>query len=73
MGRLRWLKEGSFIQEGETPKGKGFTRWLQEGYYLYGNRIADFRFMATNLVGDLLAYHGFRLETARQSTNRCCG
>ncbi|MDL4873694.1 hypothetical protein QRY05_01645 [Enterococcus gallinarum] len=45
-GTFAWLKEGSFIQEGETPKGKGFTRWLQEGYYLYGNRIADFRFMA---------------------------
>ena len=45
-GTFAWLKEGSFIQAGETPTGKGYTRWLQEGYYLYGERIADFRFFA---------------------------
>ncbi|WP_430611722.1 TIGR03766 family XrtG-associated glycosyltransferase [Enterococcus sp. DIV0876] len=45
-GTFAWLKEGSFIKDGETPDGEGFTRWLQEGYYLYGKRIADFRFVA---------------------------
>jgi integral membrane protein (TIGR03766 family) len=45
-GTFAWLKEGSFIQAGEKPNGKGFTRWLQDGYYLYGERIANFRFIA---------------------------
>lgn len=45
-GTFAWLKEGSFIKNGEVPDGEGYTRRLQEQYYLYGDRIADYRFMA---------------------------
>lgn len=45
-GTFAWLKEGSFIKEREIPTGKGYSGWLEEWYYLYGERIADFRFIA---------------------------
>lgn len=45
-GTFSWLKEGHFIIDSQAPSGKGITLRLEQFYYLYGNNIADFRFLA---------------------------
>ena len=45
-GTFGWLKEGHFFRENQKPTTKTISGKLKNFIYLYGNNIADFRFMA---------------------------
>ncbi len=45
-GTFGWLKEGHFFRENQKPSQKGLSNRLKNYIYLYGEHIADFRFIA---------------------------
>lgn len=45
-GTFGWLKEGHFFWENQKPKQNGLTNQLKNYIFLYGEHIADFRFIA---------------------------
>lgn len=45
-GTFGWLKEGTFFRENQKPSQKGFANKLKNFIFLYGEHIADFRFLA---------------------------
>lgn len=48
-GTFGWLKEGNFFIENQKPSQKGIANKLKNFIFLYGENIADFRFV-TQLV-----------------------
>lgn len=44
-GTFAWLKEGTFFKE-DTPNRPGISGFLEDSFYLYGERIADYRYLA---------------------------
>lgn len=44
-GTFAWLKEGTFFKE-DKPSSKGVSGFLEDSFYLYGERIADYRYLA---------------------------
>lgn len=45
-GTFGWLKEGHFFRENQRPSQKGLSNQIKNYIYLYGEHIADFRFIA---------------------------
>lgn len=45
-GTFGWLKEGHFFRENQKPNQNGISNKLKNYIYLYGEHIADFRFVA---------------------------
>lgn len=45
-GTFGWLKEGKFFVENQQPSTEGLTNKLKNFIFLYGENIADFRFVA---------------------------
>ncbi|TYC47730.1 hypothetical protein ESZ47_02820 [Leuconostoc litchii] len=44
-GSFAWGKEGSFIQGKQIPKATGIKRILEDYLYIYGEKVANFRFI----------------------------
>lgn len=45
-GTFGWLKEGNFIAENQSPKKRSTSEKIKNFFYLYGENIADFRFIS---------------------------
>nr|WP_137641684.1 TIGR03766 family XrtG-associated glycosyltransferase [Lactiplantibacillus modestisalitolerans] len=45
-GTFGWLKEGHFFRDNQKPSQRGFANQIKNYIYLYGEHIADFRFIA---------------------------